>query len=275
MANNHSTLTGLFTDIADAIRAKTGGTESIVADAFPEAIGAIEAGGGTDTEAMMVFRTFSGALSNDVYSCVGSHAFGDCKSLTEVALPACTSIGAYAFYSCTALRSISFPVCASINSSAFAGCNKIVSASFPEAIRISDYAFASCTSLQSVYFPKVSSLGNYAFNSCSALVACDFPKASTMGSQAFRNCTTLATVSLGNIKNISVAAFNGCKALMSLYLTGSTVPSLGNANAFSVTPMSLSSYTGAFGSIYVPASLLASYKKATNWSYFSSRFVGV
>lgn len=41
MANNHSTLTGLFTDIADAIRVKTGGTESIVADNFPTAIGEI------------------------------------------------------------------------------------------------------------------------------------------------------------------------------------------------------------------------------------------
>ena len=41
MANNHSTLTGLFTDIANAIRAKTGGTESIVADQFPEAIASI------------------------------------------------------------------------------------------------------------------------------------------------------------------------------------------------------------------------------------------
>ena len=41
MANNHSTLTGLFTDIANAIRAKTGGTESIAADQFPEAIASI------------------------------------------------------------------------------------------------------------------------------------------------------------------------------------------------------------------------------------------
>lgn len=42
MANKHSTLTGLFTDIADAIRVKTGGTDNIVADEFPEAIAAID-----------------------------------------------------------------------------------------------------------------------------------------------------------------------------------------------------------------------------------------
>lgn len=42
MANAHSTLASLFTDIAKAIRSKTGGTASIVADNFPTAISSIE-----------------------------------------------------------------------------------------------------------------------------------------------------------------------------------------------------------------------------------------
>ena len=50
MANTHSTLTGLFADIADAIRVKTGGTDSIVADAFPEAIAAIDTQENLDAE---------------------------------------------------------------------------------------------------------------------------------------------------------------------------------------------------------------------------------
>lgn len=45
MANTHETLSGLFTDIADAIREKTGSTEAIVADEFPEAIASISSGG--------------------------------------------------------------------------------------------------------------------------------------------------------------------------------------------------------------------------------------
>ena len=44
MANNYSNLTGLFTDIANAIRNKTGSTEPIIADAFPTAIDAIPSG---------------------------------------------------------------------------------------------------------------------------------------------------------------------------------------------------------------------------------------
>lgn len=47
MANRHQNLSALFTAIADAIRAKTGGTAQITADSFPDAISAISAG--TDT----------------------------------------------------------------------------------------------------------------------------------------------------------------------------------------------------------------------------------
>ncbi len=42
MANKYSTLTALFKAIADAIRAKTGSTASIIADNFPDVIGEIE-----------------------------------------------------------------------------------------------------------------------------------------------------------------------------------------------------------------------------------------
>ena len=49
MANTHETLTGLFSDIADAIRGKTDSAAQIVADAFPDAIAAIPQSGSGDT----------------------------------------------------------------------------------------------------------------------------------------------------------------------------------------------------------------------------------
>lgn len=45
MPNTHSTLSSLFTDIANAIRNKTGGTAQIVADDFPTEIANIPSGG--------------------------------------------------------------------------------------------------------------------------------------------------------------------------------------------------------------------------------------
>lgn len=49
MSNTHSTLTSLFSDIADSIRAKTGSNSTIVADNFPDAIDAIPTGGSSTT----------------------------------------------------------------------------------------------------------------------------------------------------------------------------------------------------------------------------------
>lgn len=45
MPNEHTTLTSLFSDIADSIRAKTGSSDTIIADEFPDAIDAIPTGG--------------------------------------------------------------------------------------------------------------------------------------------------------------------------------------------------------------------------------------
>ena len=50
MANTHTTLTGLFTDTANAIRSKTGKTGTLVADNFPAAISNIEVKENLDSE---------------------------------------------------------------------------------------------------------------------------------------------------------------------------------------------------------------------------------
>lgn len=61
MSNTHSTLTSLFSDIADAIRAKTGDSGTIIADNFPTAITAIPSGGGGPSNVSY----FSGATFYD------------------------------------------------------------------------------------------------------------------------------------------------------------------------------------------------------------------
>lgn len=61
MANKHPTLISLFSDIADAIRSKTGSTDTIIADDFPEAIAAIETQSAYET--CNVTIKVSGAIS--------------------------------------------------------------------------------------------------------------------------------------------------------------------------------------------------------------------
>ena len=60
MPNTHTTLTSLFSDIADAIRAKTGDSAAIIADNFPAAIQAI----GTDIPANVELYSGSGYYSS-------------------------------------------------------------------------------------------------------------------------------------------------------------------------------------------------------------------
>ncbi len=56
---------------------------------------------------------------------------------------------------------------------------------------------------------------------------------------------------------------------------GSSIPTFGTW-ALDYTPIAgSSSYAGRFGSIFVPISLLASYKTAPGWSSLSSRIVGI
>ena len=123
---------------------------------------------------------------------------------------------------------------------------------------------------------RLQSVGSCAFAICTKLTAVSFPNCTSIGDSAFYYCDNLTVVSFPNCINIGSYAFARCLNLKSLYLTGSSICKLSNSNAFSYTPIGgYSTSAGTYGSIYVPTSLLTSYKAATNWTYFSSRFVGI
>jgi len=152
------------------------------------------------------------------------------------------------------LASVNFPVCTSIGYGAFQHGYSLINISFPNCTSIGGYAFAQCSSLTTANFPSCTTIGDYAFQYCTTLTSISFPACTFIG-----------------------YAFGYCYNLLSLYLLGSSVCSLAGVNAFVGTPIFgyTSSTGGVYGSIYVPASLLASYKTATNWAAYSSRFVGV
>ena len=176
------------------------------------------------------------------------------RTITEYTNDRVNAIGNYAFTSCTSLTTVSFPVATFIGGSAFTRCYRLTTASFPAATFIGNYAFSSCFSLTTASFPVATSIGSYAFSNCFSLATVSFPVATSIGGSAFTRCYNL----------------------ISLYLTGSSLCALSASAAFTSTPIGgYSTSAGRYGSIFVPASLLASYKAATNWAYFSSRFVGI
>lgn len=124
--------------------------------------------------------------------------------------------------------------------------------------------------------PFVEEIGDYAFYSCGSLTSVILPQVTTIGISAFGYCYSLASITLPQVTNIRTHAFSHCFNLLSLYLPGSTIPTL-VSTAFFSTP--ISTYTtstgGVYGSIYVPASLVASYKAASIWSFYSARITAI
>ena len=138
---------------------------------------------------------------------------------------------------------------------------------------IGDYVFQGCSSLTTVSFPACTSIGYYAFQGCSSLTTVSFPARTSIGDYAFQGCSSLTTVSFPACTRIGYSAFYQCYRLVSLYITASSVCYLVASSAFKSTPIAgFTSYTGgAYGSIFVPASLVDAYKSAARWSYFADR----
>ncbi len=239
----------------------------------------------------VIDRTITFA-EHSTLSVVGDYAFHQCQSLTMVDFPNVTIIGPYAFKSCKNLSAVSIPNVTSIGSSAFCDCHlrtinlpnltQIESATFsgnftlssisiPNVTSIGASAFYGCGGITEVNFPNVTSIGSYAFAYCASLQTVSLPNAISIASNALGNCRELSTVRFSKLTHLSYNAFYQDFHLISAYFLASSVVVLPSANAFTNTPMSLSTYTGSFGSIYVPASLVSDYKAASNWSLYADR----
>lgn len=187
------------------------------------------------------------SLSTSYFS-IYSNTFQYCSNLLRVNAPNVSLIYGYAFAYCSALSEVSFSQCSYISNLAFQSCGGLVSASFDFCTTVSSLAFISCYSLANIYFPRLEYIGTSAFAKCSALQVASFPR----------------------LKSIGMSAFSDCSSLSSLYLMGSTYVSITNSMVFYGTPFYSSS-----GTIFVPESMVDTYKTMQYWSYFSNRFVGV
>jgi hypothetical protein len=239
-------------------------------------------GGGGGKESEIIDKTISGEYVNGEVMRIGDYAFQSCSNLTTVSFPQASSIGSYAFYDCVKLTTISFPQASYIGIYAFYDCLSLTAVSFPQASYIGNYAFASCVNLTTISFPHVSYIGYSVFNNCFNLTTVSLPHVVYIGSYAFASCYSLSTVIFSNTSTIQgtiyTYAFRYCYHLTSLYLLASKLYRLSvSSTTFQSTP--ISNYTtstgGVHGSIFVRQSLYDAYISSTNWSYFSSRFVGL
>lgn len=235
----------------------------------------VDVGGFTADD--IALRTISGSISGNA-SAISANAFYGCNNLTYAYFPLVKDIRNGAFYGCGQLSSVVFSSdIGAIGDSAFNNCSALTTAIFSTVVQLGSYVFNNCSNLSIASFDSISKISPYTFQRCYALTNISFPSCVSIMSGAFSYCRTLSVASFPVVRTIYPSAFAYCMNLLSLYLLGSSVPTLSNINAFTTTP--ISNYTtstgGVYGSIFVPSSLYSSYLTATNWSVYSARIVSV
>lgn len=213
------------------------------------------------------------------------NCFRNCSRLESISLPQTTKVYVNrSFEMCTQLRVLIAADMDEIWQSFYNCVNLRAIASTKGQTQRNDYAITntaarqinfditaanSAQALERVHIKAVNGqVGNFSF--CRALVEITIPAdATTFVAAAFSGDNALRRVTcLGDIASIPAQVFQRCYPLRFVDLTHCTaVPTLANVNAFDRTHPQLE--------IRVPASLVAAWKAATNWSSLADHIVGV
>lgn len=140
------------------------------------------------------------------------------------------------------------------------------------------YALSYCTGLTSLRLDSCQSVENGACRGSDNLTSVTLPATELIGSYSFAGCYDLASATIGGgsiVTTIESNAFVNCVSLSEVYLPSDHLCVLQSITAFDNTPITSNSYTGSYGKIYVPQSLLSAYRSATNWSYLAARFEAI
>ena len=224
----------ILTDIADAVREKTGAIEPIVPENMAEILRNVDDG---------YERGYAAGYE------IG-HRNGKTDGLTEFidkdyfVTGKAIQLEAWKYFSDTKITAVKFPYTTRIGSSAFSNCSSLVSAKFPLVTYVENNALDACSKLVSVYLPLVE----------------------VFGGSVFKGDTSLETVDFPVLNTIWELAFSGCTALKTVVLRLNRVSQLKTADVFNNTPIA-----NGTGYIYVPDDLVEQYKAATNWSTYANQ----
>lgn len=132
--------------------------------------------------------------------------------------------------------------------------------------KVGNYGLAHSKTLKRVILPNVTALSWCSMEKNTVLEYVYVPKLKTPGYGAFQECAALSKLDLPVAEYLDTAAFSKTAMQTLILRRTSAICQLGNAGAFSNTPIA-----SGTGYIYVPRSLVDSYKAATNWSNYASQ----
>ena len=287
MAKSDNNLTAVFTDIANAIRNKTGNTATMTPRDFADGVMAIEtsSGGGTGID-----TSDATATSNDILldktayangeKIVGTiptynneHENGYVQTINSLKkLLDTTKSAMYLFYNYTGTS-----------------VDDLIQYSDTENVTYMNSMFYYCSNLQSIPLLDTSKV-NYMigmFRDCSHLTTIpqlDTSKVTNM-ERMFNNCYLLPKIDITSMDKITSTSYSNqtfynCYSLTKLIIrTMTTIPVL-NSSAFKYCYHFLGTVDSTYnpdglkdGRIYVPDNMVDSLKAAPNWSAFADIIV--
>lgn len=153
----------ILTDIADAVREKTGTTDPIVPENMAEMLRNVEGDyergyaegyekGDSNMDGILTRRATT--IRNDRITYLGIEVFRNYESLAVVDFPSVTSTGVNVFYACYALHTVNLPSLISISSNMFAYSSLLKRLDFPSVESISGGAFSGCSRLVTLVLRK-------------------------------------------------------------------------------------------------------------------------
>ena len=239
-----------MTELADAIRNKTGGTELLTIDGMIEGVNTI---GCVDIDKEFAYALIGNAET--VY--VQQYEYNDI--IEAVNLPNATSIDHHAFYCCNSLTTVDLPNVTTIEHLAFSECAMLKNVNLPKLTTIEHSVFKDCMSLENIHLPNIITIAYNAFENCDSLTNVDAPNMINIGRYAFFHCDALTTVDLPNVLVIEEHAFDNCHMLKALILRSETICNM-QINAIKDTSIVSNEFTvKSNGFIYVPTGLYESY----------------
>ena len=194
-------------------------------------------------------------------TCINSHAFEGCWTLTSVSIPnSVTTISFDAFKNCTGLASIEIPSSVTtIYSDAFLGCTGLTRVDITDLVAwcnirygsiggnplaLAHHLYLNGSEVTDLTIPDaVTLIRQSAFFGCTGLKTVVISNSvTTVGRYAFYQCTGLTRATIGNAV-IEEAAFYGCSALNSVSL-GNNVKTIGSDTFLGCTSLETVSMPG-------------------------------